>query len=406
MGRESQVLNNHRNLFLHQEQQQPKLSSVINNNMASENIPTTASCSSSSTTCSNSKEHNDPAAATTTTTHVITDENPTVASSSSVAAESKPLYNPDRVFTSAQLEVLQVLVHPVWIFDIDNKCMKWANMSALELWNSASLKELQSRSFHDMSDSTITRLKEYQCKFQQGQRISDQWTVYPRGIAKQLQIHCSGIRLDLQEVMPSMLVEGIPLVKDVKDEILAGTIRGVEMLRHLPLHVCQFDMDGNVMFQNPEATVIIEKENPQHEENDDNEEEGDGCDPNGSSSSFSVTASLEDSNRSTNSSNRLQQQRVNIGDFVDRFVDPSLGRQVLEKLHSGDEVRADLEAEIHTNHGPRWSAIQLRKTVDPVTGNPSLLYSARDISDAIQAKKEREAKEQKSEFLAIMVRTI
>ena len=55
-----------------------------------------------------------------------------------------------------------------------------------------------------------------------------------------------------------MLVEAISVVQDVEDEVMKGTIRGVEMLRHLPLHVCQFDLEGKVVFQNPAAIVIEE----------------------------------------------------------------------------------------------------------------------------------------------------
>jgi hypothetical protein len=48
----------------------------------------------------------------------------------------------------------------------------------------------------------------------------------------------------------SMMVEALPLVKEELDH---ESLRGVEMLRHLPMAVCQFDLDGNVMYQNPEA---------------------------------------------------------------------------------------------------------------------------------------------------------
>ncbi|KAL3913110.1 MAG: hypothetical protein SGILL_006622 [Bacillariaceae sp.] len=312
-----------------------------------------------------------------------------------VATSQQPecLYHPDRVFSPEQLEVFDALVHPVWIFDIDNRCMKWSNSAALVLWNASSLEELRKRSFDDMSEATLNRLKEYQCKFEQGQQISDQWTLYPLGQARQLQVHCSGVRLDPDECSPSMMVEGIPLIKDVEDQVLKETIRGVEMLRHLPMHVCQFDLGGKVTFQNPEAVVIEE-----HDESD--------------RGSLELDASMNDTDgeSSLSSSQRTEEQltrkRQRSGDFVDRFIDANLGRSLLERLRSGSEPTTDLKAQIHTNQGPRWSAIQLRKTTDPVTGDPAFLYSARDISDAIQAKKDREAKERKSEFLAIMAHEI
>jgi len=91
---------------------------------------------------------------------------------------------------------------------------------------------------------------------------------------------------------------------------------------------------------------------------------------------------------------------------LNRFVDPSIGQKALEKFQIEQETKLDLQAELHTKDGPRWSAIQMRETVDPVTSEPAILYSARDMSDAILAKKKREASEQKSEFLAIMAHEI
>jgi signal transduction histidine kinase/CheY-like chemotaxis protein len=304
-------------------------------------------------------------------------------------------YDPHRVFSAEQLNVFDVLVHPVWIFDIDRRCMRWANLAALEMWDAKSLEELQNRSFHDMSESTLTRLKEYQIKFEQGQHVVDHWTLYPLGKAKHLQLYCSGIRLDSREQRPSMLVEGISFVKDVEDEVMKETLRGVEMLRHLPLPVCQFDLQGKVVFQNPAAVVIEDIDTEDASENQDSED---------SSSSINSDMAPDISSSCQENCKRVRRQRD--GGFVDRFLDPAIGRRVLEKLQNGNESTADLRAQIHTNHGPRWSAIQLRKTVDPVTGDSAILYSARDISDAIEAKKQREAKERKSEFLAIMAHEI
>ncbi|KAG7347713.1 histidine kinase, DNA gyrase B-, and HSP90-like ATPase [Nitzschia inconspicua] len=320
----------------------------------------------------------------------------TSTESESESNRIKSLYNPNRVLMAQQLDVFDLLVHPVWIFDIDHQCMRWANGAALELWNAKSLEELQNRSFQDMSLSTLTRLKEYQLKFNQGQRVIDQWTLYPLGTAKHLQLYCSGIRLDPRERSPSMLVEGVSFVTGVEDELMKGTLRGVEMLRHLPLPVCQFDLEGKVIFQNP-AAIVIEKVHA---------EDGSQSLEMGYSSNSSASSETAMDFTSTLPESQSKVRRQRNGDFVNRFVDPSLGQQILHKIQSDDEAAVDLRAQIHTNNGPRWSAIQLRKTVDPWTGDGAFLFSARDISDAIKAKKQKEAKDRKSEFLAIMAHEI
>lgn len=66
----------------------------------------------------------------------------------------------------------------------------------------------------------------------------------------------------------------------------------------------------------------------------------------------------------------------------------------------------NLEAMLYTRDGPKWSAIEIRRSNDPVTGQSVILYNARDKSDAIRAKREREARKQKSEFLAVMAHEI
>jgi signal transduction histidine kinase len=322
----------------------------------------------------------------------------------------KELYNPNRTFTTTQLDVLEILVHPVWIFDIDNKCMRWANAAAVEMWNASSLQELRDRDFQDMSEATVLRLQEYQCRFQRGQIVTDQWTLYPKGHPKPIHVSCSGVRLNRNEARPSMLVEGIPLVKD---DVLNETLRGVEMLRHLPIPVCQFDMNGKVLFQNPEAVLIpapIDRKNAtteisQHHTNRSKAsstpiENADGC--------TSETSTTKDEELTAEAETELLPDGsidLPSGNFIERFIDQAVAKALLQDLQSTTDS-VETEAEIVTRYGPRCCAVQLRRVVDPVTAEPVILYSARDMTDAIQAKKEREARERKSEFLAIMAHEI
>jgi len=307
-------------------------------------------------------------------------------SSSAKEATPAPLYPPNRIFCREQLEVLNLLVHPVWIFDLDNRCMRWANDAAVELWNATSLQELLDRNFGDMTEATVTRLTEYRSKFSQGQRICDQWTFYPKGEAKTVHVVGSGVRLSTNEPNPSMLFEGTPAFKE---KLQPERLRGTEILRHLPVPVCQFDMSGKIMFQNPEATL--------QSDDHDSSERGDAKD---------TTASKE-------AKNDLCMDSTKPGDFLHRFVDQKVGREVLRRIQeaqkepgSDEESTINIQTQMKTRAGPRWSAVQLRRTSDPVTGEAVILYSSRDMTDSIQAKKERETSIAKSEFLAIMAHEI
>ena len=185
--------------------------------------------------------------------------------------------------------------------------------------------------------------------------LSFQWTYYPNGKPVSVNVVLSGIRSDDGRML--MLNEGD--MPQAKEEIDQMAIRRVEILRHLPLAVAQFDSSGCLMEQNPESMNMFGGSNSK----------GPG--------------------------------------LVDRFVDKSAGQQALQAiLESEDNFR--LDAELHTmEQGTRWFAIKARRSKDPVTGGTVILYSARDITDVRQAKKEADlATLQKSEFLAVMAHEI
>lgn len=73
----------------------------------------------------------------------------------------------ERSYSKDDLQVLDLVDHPVWVFDVVNKCMWWANQEAVSFWNANSLEELLNRDFAtDMSEvvakknlDTLERLK-------------------------------------------------------------------------------------------------------------------------------------------------------------------------------------------------------------------------------------------------------
>lgn len=194
-------------------------------------------------------------------------------------------------------------------------------------------------------------------------------------------------------------------------------LRGVEIIRHLPIAVCQFDMKGRLMFQNPAAYLPPlddeEKESVDDESSMATDDESEYFDEL-FEEQYGQFAGL-----STISSSDGR------GNFMNRFVNKKVARELLESLQGGEKgseeqsksfltttsntlTTVTVEAELYTSTLGRtqWSAIQLRKTKDPVTSRPVILFSAQDKSDAMEAKREREARMQKSEFLAIMAHEI
>ena len=146
--------------------------------------------------------------------------------------------------------------------------------------------------------------------------LSFQWTYYPNGKPVSVNVVLSGIRSDDGRML--MLNEGD--MPQAKEEIDQMAIRRVEILRHLPLAVAQFDSSGCLMEQNPESMNMFGGSNSK----------GPG--------------------------------------LVDRFVDKSAGQQALQAiLESEDNFR--LDAELHTmEQGTRWFAIKAREEQRPRDG--------------------------------------
>ena len=59
----------------------------------------------------------------------------------------------DRLYSHNDMEVLNLVSHPIWVFDYVNKKKWWANSAALEFWNARTLEDLTTRSFDDMSET-------------------------------------------------------------------------------------------------------------------------------------------------------------------------------------------------------------------------------------------------------------
>jgi signal transduction histidine kinase/ActR/RegA family two-component response regulator len=270
-------------------------------------------------------------------------------------------------YIAGELGVLNLLKHPVWVFDIEGKRMFWANRSALEVWNAESLEALLGRDFSsDMSEAAELRMKDNLATLSRGGTLHEQWTLYPKGIATTLSLTASAIRIEDGRIAALCETE-LP----EKDAFQEDTVRGLEILRHLPFAVAQYSIEGELMYQNPEAVNTF-----------------------GQTNDASITGS-ESTNDAPPSSE---------SDLLSRFVDKPLGKHALQKVQEGHDFNA--EAQYITSNGPRWFSTALRRTRDPVTSKYVILHSARDISEIIKARKETTRAAMKSEFMSTIAHEI
>ena len=78
-------------------------------------------------------------------------------------------------YSRQDLHPFNLLERPVWVFDIENRAMWWANTAAVQLWNADSLEEVLQRDFaSDMSQATQRRIDSYLDRFKKGESFSEQ----------------------------------------------------------------------------------------------------------------------------------------------------------------------------------------------------------------------------------------
>lgn len=215
------------------------------------------------------------------------------------------------------------LQSPVWIFDIDNKRVLWANEAALRIWAADSLTELTAREMgQDMSQSVSDRLKQYQQDFIHSDTFfTENWSLYPKGVPTNLKVIHSGVVLP--DGRMAMLCEGL---EEQKPDTV--TLRGAEALMHTSAMITLFDCDGKALYRNPAARAIV----------------GDIAET-----------------------------------FRDHFVFPEVYETFIAQL--GEEGLARTVAIVHTSEGERWHEISARRCRDAVTGDLAWLVSEVDVSE-------------------------
>jgi CheY-like chemotaxis protein len=256
---------------------------------------------------------------------------------------------PQRNFQRPDLEALNYIHEPVWVFDIVRRSMFWANDAAVSLWSADSLEELLDRSFKDMSEATQMRLDAYLERFLQGESIQEQWTFYPKG-ENTIVVDCTFSGISIEEGRLAMLTTGKleygaqkTSTKDMAEKE-KETLRATEMMRQLPVSAYLMDLQGNILEQNPESLAV-----------------------------FGSIPKRNDDTPST---------------FVRRFVDPTVGADLLRQAAEQHGKDVSAEALQHTVHGTQWSSIKIRRTRDPITSKPVLLCTAGDITHVMRDQRQ------------------
>lgn len=255
--------------------------------------------------------------------------------------------------------ILARMSTPVWIYDIDHRCITWGNAAALDFWGKADLRALVDDS-HSMqlTEGTKRRLEGYRSEFQKGRTVVERWTLYPTDRQPvPVVLRCRGIPVRKSgETSQGMLVEAHSMEERSQPET-----RLLEALRHVEEQIMLHSTEGEVLVRNPAALQTFATAT-----------EGSG------------------------------------DHFQSIFATAEVASAAREQAFA-DAVFRD-EVLVNTLDGPRWHDVEVRRVVDPLTGDNALLSCHHDTHERyVLTSRLRELKAKaeavsyaKSEFLAVV----
>ncbi|SJZ52356.1 putative bifunctional diguanylate cyclase/phosphodiesterase [Photobacterium toruni] len=124
---------------------------------------------------------------------------------------------------------LYYLQNPIWVFDIDNKKILWANDKSLQLWEATSIEELLDRDFNqDMSAAVAATFLEYQQAFKLNKVIKTWWNFSPKNIDQNTLCLFSGIPVDNNRM--AMLVEVIADESSLRHDLAFSDCSNLSLL--------------------------------------------------------------------------------------------------------------------------------------------------------------------------------
>ncbi|RVU32617.1 putative bifunctional diguanylate cyclase/phosphodiesterase [Neptunomonas marina] len=154
------------------------------------------------------------------------------------------------MYKERDLNALTDLHNAIWVYDVQKYRIHWANVQALDFWESESLDELCQRDFREnMSDAVYALLEGDLDNFRDGAVYKQWWTMFPRGIRKEAYCCFSGI--ELADGRAAMMVQSLVTKDLLETELSVHSAATVASL---------WNLDGALMSANPMFTDLYGKE--------------------------------------------------------------------------------------------------------------------------------------------------
>lgn len=230
-----------------------------------------------------------------------------------------------------RLAELNRVHQPLWVYDIDEACIVWANAEGLDLWQSESVQELSARDLSkDMTQVVTRRLQQYQQDFvrDESARFTEYWTVYPNGVPQSVELLFSAFELD--DGRMSMFCEAQGFQKLSND-----ALRSSQALLHTSVMISLYSDQGEPLYRNPAA-------------------------------------------------------RASAGSNGERLHEHMVDASAMQRILGSSEPEVDFVARVHVGEGKgkRWHDISARRCLDAVSGESAWLVSEVDVSQ-LKATQER-----------------
>lgn len=242
--------------------------------------------------------------------------------------------------TPQNLDLLDAIESPVWVFDVERHCIWWANQAALRFWRADSLQDLLARDFGSDSSTVRRRLRLVVENGTKGQSTHESWTLYPNDAPISVDLRLTPVHIG------SNHRDALIMHATVSDRDLGGADKQlIEATRYTSIMISYFTLDGDLISMNPAAAEA-----------------------------FALTAmDAHDTARPT---------------FQARFANPSEANALLERSDDGEEPAG--EYRILTSLGVRWHRVNLHRGRDPLTGAPVVIVVEENISSLKQAVRDLE----------------
>lgn len=232
------------------------------------------------------------------------------------------------------------LADPEWIFDIESHAMVWANAAGLGFWQADSVEALKQRDFNTDSAVVRMRLRTLRARCQQGEKVRETWTLYPRDTPVVATVDFEAAP---REKGPAALQVRVVQTEPPSERTDA---RLVEMARTSKQMLLMYALSGELLGQNPAADACFGAHDP--------------------SASAPVLLS-------------------------DRVLNSSVCAQILAR--TADDSEFTWEVNVQTRAGPRPHRITAQRGRDPVTGKFVAVLSHEDATEmtAVRSYKERQS---------------